>query len=802
MKYTTIAGLLAVVLAGSPAGAYGQNRPAREPSGAATGSNLLRNGGFEGGLAGWAPFWSRAPGAGTAALDHAVAREGKAALRIEHKAEGDWSEAAANSIAVQAGEIYEFSGWLRREGPGRAELSVVLRDEAGRVIDWSYAAASAGPSGDWRPLRSRFMIPRGARELTPRAVGHGPATVWLDGLVLLREREAARSVSRGTTDALILKNHSVDVTLDPADGRLRALDRKTGQLWTQRPAGPELMVKAARKSPNALEIDLVDPASLVEFTARLWLDAEHPELLVELSGDGPLGRSLAFPYPFESEPDSYLVLPVNEGMSYPVDDPSLPEMHYILYGGHGLCMAWWGVTDGKLGMMAIVETPDDASIRVARLQGRLSLAPLWDAQKGQLGPNRRIRYVFLSDGGHVAMAKRYRQHAQATGLFKTLNEKRSENPEVDRLIGAVNVWCWDGDPVATVRELKSAGIERILWSAGGSAEAMKSIAAMGALTSRYDIYQDVMDPATFPKLRGIHPDWTTKAWPADLMRDSSGDWIRGWEVEGRDGKMYPCGVTCDRQAVGYAIDRIGRELKNQPYLCRFIDTTTASPWRECYDSRHPLTRSESRHWKMELLRAVSEHFHLVTGSETGHDAAVPFVHYFEGMLSLGPYRLDDAGRAMQRIVQDVPPQISRFQTGAFYRLPLWELVYHDCVVAQWYWGDYNNKLPAVWDRRDLFNALYGTPPMFMFSRRLWEKERERFVKSYRTVCPIARSTGYSEMLSHRWVTSDHNVQETTFASGQTVTINLGHREYRFPDGQSLPPMGLRVQGGRPESARH
>ena len=121
---------------------------------------------------------------------------------------------------------------------------------------------------------------------------------------------------------------------------------------------------------------------------------------------------------------------------------------------------------------------------------------------------------------------------------------------------------------------------------------------------------------------------------------------------------------------------------------------------------------------MELLRVVSQKFGLVTGSETGHDAAVPFVHYFEGMLSLGPYRLDDAGRDMQRIVREVPPQIAKFQTGAFYRLPLWELVYHDCVVAQWYWGDYNNKLPAVWDRRDLFNALYGTPPMFMFTRKL------------------------------------------------------------------------------------
>ena len=78
------------------------------------------------------------------------------------------------------------------------------------------------------------------------------------------------------------------------------------------------------------------------------------------------------------------------------------------------------------------------------------------------------------------------------------------------------------------------------------------------------------------------------------------------------------------------------------------------------------------------------------------------MHYFEGMLSLGPYRVPDAGRDMQRIWDEVPEQVAKFQTGHYYRLPLWELVYHDCVVAQWYWGDYNNKLPAVWDRRDLY----------------------------------------------------------------------------------------------------
>jgi hypothetical protein len=151
---------------------------------------------------------------------------------------------------------------------------------------------------------------------------------------------------------------------------------------------------------------------------------------------------------------------------------------------------------------------------------------------------------------------------------------------------------------------------------------------------------------------------------------------------------------------------------------------------------------------------------------------------------------------MARIVDDVPERVAKFQTGHYYRLPLWELVYHDCVVAQWYWGDYNNKLPSLWDRRDLWNALYGTPPMFMFNRQQWKENRDRFVKSYQTATPVARATGYSEMLSHRWLTEDHAVQETRFANGVTVTVNFGDQPHKLPDGATLPPLGSKVVGTR------
>ena len=58
--------------------------------------------------------------------------------------------------------------------------------------------------------------------------------------------------------------------------------------------------------------------------------------------------------------------------------------------------------------------------------------------------------------------------------------------------------------------------------------------------------------------------------------------------------------------------------------------------------------------------------------------------------------------------------------------------------------------------------------------------------------PVARATGYAEMLSHRWLTADHAVQEAQFAGGVKVMVNFGERPYLLPGGQELPPLGHRV----------
>jgi hypothetical protein len=762
-------------------------------AGMLAGENALTNGGFETGLAGWRT-WSRDTGALGVAVGGGTVRSGQAALQLDHRGQQDWSLEPAVRLDVQPGDLVELDCWVKVQGSGTAVLCASTWDAQGRVVSWSAGDRTAYSGAAWQHLIARIVAPVTVGQVQPRLIGYGPASVTVDDYTVTRRGNVATLRAAGLPASLTLSNAVLDVAFDTRDASWAVVDRQSHHRWSQRPFSPASVVRNAKVEAGRLQVELYHAGTGLDLAVTLQLDQDRRELVVELSATGEMPGAIQFPHPFATEPGDYLVVPMNEGISYPVDDPTIEPLHLIAYGGHGICMAFYGVTDGARGQLTILETADDASLRLERQAGRLVIVPEWDPQRGQFGYARRLRQVFFNQGGHVFMAKRYRAYAREFGRLKTLAEKRKLIPDVDRLVGAVNVWCWDRDAVPLVREMQAAGINRILWSNQQPPENLRTLNELGVLTSRYDIYQDVMAPTNFPRLRWIHPDWTTNAWPRDIILDRRGDWMRGWGVEARDGSLIPCGVICDRRALDYARARVPADLAAHPYRCRFIDTTTAAPWNECYHPDHPMTRTESRQWKMELLRYVAEDHRLVTGSETGHDAAVPFVHYFEGMLSLGPYRVPDAGRRMSEIWTNAPAPVANFQLGQAYRLPLWELVYHDCVVAQWYWGDYNNKLPSLWDKRDLFNVLYGVPPMFMFNRRRWEEQRPRFVQSYLNTCPHVRKVGYQEMTDHRFLTRDRQVQQTAFANGVTITVNFGPTEYRLSDGTVVKPAGFVVQG--------
>ena len=385
------------------------------------------------------------------------------------------------------------------------------------------------------------------------------------------------------------------------------------------------------------------------------------------------------------------------------------------------------------------------------------------------------------------------------------------------------------------------------------------------LTSRYDIYQDVLDPELYKwtKPNQTPSPFDLQAWPDDIGQKSNGELIYGWSLKNvsNPDQMIYMGKLCDKPAINYAIDRINEECitsddtirKN--YKCRFIDTTTASEWYECYNENHPMTRTDSRQYRMKLLSLMHD-FNMVCGSETGQDTAVPYCDYFEGMMSLGNFRVPESGRYLDEIwgceelndnscpagqERPVPESVINFQLGHDYRLPLFELVYHGCLVSYWYWGDYNNKIPSLWVKRDMFNALYGVPPMYLFNTTGYTSgdctgdiqltytqpgvfnetdknnitttifhvqtlhksslnqncQKQRIATSYMISEPVSKMTGYSEMIDFIILNKERTVQRSVFKNHVTVTCNFGEVDYRVNDNIILPPFSVMIQSGEP-----
>jgi len=748
----------------------------------------IQNGGFEEGLKGWKPLWTREDNVGKASIDDKIYKNGQKSLRTDFAGNEDWGFSPQSAkIDVNEGEVYELQSWMKAKGEGHYVLGAIAYDSSGKVIDWGYGKTVVHEgTGDWQFVKTIFLITQNIAKIEPRLAGNRPLTLWIDDFSIKR-------LDFGYKDKLkdaYISNGIISIVLNASTGALSVTDERIGKTWQQQSYSKDFIVVKTESNKDEIRLELFNFMSEEKMKMILRLHNASPEYSIELIGDGDMPKSIQYPQPFVTDTGTSLIIPMNEGISYPVDDMDISDMRLVAYGGHGICMSFWGVTDGNAGHMAIIETPDDAAISILRINGKLSVVPEWDSQKGKFAYTRKLRYVFFDQGGFVAIAKRYREYSKVKGQFKTLNEKRQENPNVDLLIGAANVWCWDEkNSVSIAQDMQTAGISKILWSNGRTPDNIREMNNMGVLTSRSDIYQDVMDPGNFKYFKGINNDWPTEAWPKDVMLDAFGNIIKNWKVQGKDGKWYDCGVLCDKKAVDYAAKRISEELKNRPYEARFIDTTTASPWRECYSPDHPLTRTESRELKMKLLNYVSKDSGLVTGSETGHDAAVPYLHYFEGMMSIAPYRIPDYARNMQKILDEAPEKLLKYQVGYKYRLPLWELVYHDCIVSYWYYGDYNNKIPSIWDKRDLLNVLYGTPPMYMFNKKYWEDNKDRFVESYNTVGQVARDTGYSEMLDFKILKDDKSVQQSVFANGISVTVNFGDNPFYLPDGREVTPMG-------------
>ncbi len=757
-------------------------------------ANLVVNPDFSQGTTGWSGLWTRDAGKGRAFVRRLPPDRFDQALVIEHDGDKDWSFQQAGELAASPGDVYRYSGWVNASGEGRVELSVVLYDRGGKVLDWSWGLSWAKNTGGWKLLGRKLRVPAGAAALRFRVTGSGPIRLFCAGFGLEKLGAAAAGPGRD----LEIENAKAAVRYSARDGKLTIASRGNKVPFVIDDFGATIL-------PDTLAVENKSTLAFSLFNAygadahgEISLSADGAATFT-LSGAGRMDGEVAFPGAWRAQPETSWVIPENEGLLVPAGDPYYDQpWGKSFYAGHGgFSMPFIGLTDGEAGWLMIVETPDDAVGRYTKPSGGAlsSWKPVFQSSLGAWSYPRRVVVRSVPKDGYVGIAKAYRAYARAKGLLVTLAEKAKLAPGAARLPGCVDLWFWkkaerwrnEPDPSALAKELFDAGIRRVLWSSEASPKAIAAMNGLGFITGRYDIYQDVYPPDS--------PDWMAKlnheAWPSGLVLDETGERVTGW-ISYDNGREYKGGVVCSIPGLDLLKRHVDEDLKTHPYRARFIDTTTASPLRECWNPLHPTTRSVDREYKLKQLEYLSRDKKLVTGSETGIDWAVPAVHYFEGMMSLGNFRLPDAGHDLTS-VKTPTEDFLRFQVGPSYRIPLFELVYHDCVVSYYYWGDSSNRLPDWWSVRDLSNALYGTGPLWIMDYERWSRDKARFVQSYKTATETSARTGFSEMLDHRFLTADRTVQTTAFANGTRVWVNFGKKAYTLPSGGTLEAGGYVVE---------
>ncbi|MGI5924584.1 MAG: glycoside hydrolase [Lentisphaeria bacterium] len=556
------------------------------------------------------------------------------------------------------------------------------------------------------------------------------------------------------------------------------------------------------KPAQGVEIALDYPqegGDSIALTAKLWLLPGAGDLAFELSGDADMSfKEIAYPAPIILEElTGRLVIPQMAGLLFGVDEL---EWNGKAIGGN-ISMPWYGQTDLARGdgVITIIQTADDCcgrglfrGVKVAGASGdRLSVQPVWEPQKGRFGYTRRLLFHFAHEGSYTALAKRYRAYAKETGLLKTLVEKRRERPNIDRLVGAVNIY---GNHWANIEELHRRGVERAMVS--GLYDKAQQMRDWGYLPGRYDIYTDLYDPQIPP---GKWERCEGFAFPDDVVKKADGTNQIGWcpWTDPKTGEKHPSYVICWTRGLEVLKEKMPKRLAQTPYGSYFLDCVTSTALYECYDPRHPLTRTQDREARVAQMGYLSNELGLIVGSESGRDWGAHVADYFEGIMSSASFFANfKAIHAMPFVSCEPTERYLEYGINPARRVPLYQLVYGDCMETTWRWGDNTHRMPGIWWQKELLEMLHAGMPTFV----LWDVQQElfwgnvdRFVDTYNRVCRWRRAVGYSEMLRHERLSDDGLLQRSSFANGAAITVNFAP-ESRVVDGVTMPRYSYLLTG--------
>jgi hypothetical protein len=534
---------------------------------------------------------------------------------------------------------------------------------------------------------------------------------------------AVKCQGTGEGRAWTIENAHLTVRLVLDGLGLTVTDKKSGKRWEMEPEEKGVLVqkyglqlqkplavlnladwREAREGAfHGVELRSVQPDPWQQYTVRVrvLLAMDEPELRISVSPHEDPGynsetwiREIYYPRGFRhsASPKSFTVLPFQQGTLLPgnYEEPLQDERAALalrLWAWEAVTGPWWGHLDeAGAGYLAIVDTPDDMTFDFDHpAGGPTRLAPYWNTSFEAFRYTRRMIYRFYPQADHMDLALGYRDYCRRIGRWRSLEEKRLEKPQLDKLRGAIGFRI-----MALLDTLKRDGVTRRFRTFREIADTLRSTAKEHPDENIYFILAgwqvlgyDHAHPAACPPnaeaggwegmreisrvarehgfLFGTHeqyrdfyyssPFWSEARTRKDSRRDSPRH-------------AYWAGATQSILCPALMLDFVKmnvQQLRDQHIALNatYQDVMTAIALEECYDDAHPLTRSGCRQARYEVLDYYRMLEWLIT-TESAADWAMPVLD----SVRVHWARLDAHGNSD-------PVGIP---------VPLWGLAFHDSAI--------------------------------------------------------------------------------------------------------------------------
>lgn len=543
------------------------------------------------------------------------------------------------------------------------------------------------------------------------------------------------------------------------------------------------------------------------FDTIVWVEAASSDVFFEwvpLDEEGLTVRKIYWPGEMEFDEKNekwYTLLNHQQGLLIPNtwETEMAPIPFDGFFGTAGGYMPWYGQVKDRAGYIAICVTPWNAGYYAEHpTGGPYTHVGTWhEPSLGKMEYRRIMRYSFLNDCDYNDLCKVYRTYVKEQGRLKTLAEKAAKNPSVDDLIGCAFVhkgiktavqensdFFDPADPeknnrVVTfaerekeMRELHELGVEKLYlhldgWAQpgydnqhpdytpacaeAGGWEGMKSLAdtmqELGYMFGIHDQYRDYY--LTAPSYDEHY---------ACVLADGTVPGHKRWAGG-------PQTFLCGTQAPYYVKRNFSSLEEHDIHLdCAYLDVFTCNEGDECANPYHRMTRKDCYDYRNRCFEYLLSK-NILPSSEEVSDWSVPslvFCHY-------APY--DFMMRAPGTPKEGIP-------------VPLYNLVYHDCVIEPW-------MMDRVSEKEDymLYALLNGGAPYLIREGAYPNTDGsfesdvkgtiEEDIRRCKVVSDLHEKVAKCEMVRHELVNGDANVQKTTFADGTTVTVDFEKQTYEI-----------------------